>query len=70
MIDTQPTPYPTLKVHQARMKWESAVGIPLECPVCHEVRSTVGKRRVGKTLYESCRECYDGLVRDWLEMKR
>ena len=69
MIDTQPTPYPPLKTHQARMKWEPAVGIPLECPECHEVKPTVGKRRVGQGVYESCRECYDRLITDWLEMR-
>jgi len=51
------------------MKWEPATGISIECPQCHEVKPTVGKRPFGQGVYESCKECYDRLGEDWLEMR-
>jgi len=52
------------------MKFETAIGVELECPECHEMKLTVGKRPFGQGVYESCKECYDRLGEDWLEMRR
>jgi len=69
-MDTQAYPTPTLREHQARMRFEMATGIELECPECHEMKLTVGKRPFGKGVHNSCKECYDRLGEDWLEMRR
>lgn len=65
-MSTQPAHY---QEHQAHIRWEPAIGISIECPQCHEVKPTVGKRPFGQGVYESCKECYDRLGEDWLEMR-